>query len=120
MVCVASALDRAICTTIRRATFVRLVSSFGWVPPGIADLARTAGYEWSFPLLNHLSSNQDMPTFPVGLLITGYGTAYLSALLLSTHGVGILATGLTFWLGGAVAVLGWGCVWACSSETALA
>jgi len=71
-------------------------------------------------LLNHFGNYQNTPTFPVGLLIAGYGTAYLGALLLNMHGIGILATGLSFWLGGAVAVLGWGCVWACSSETALA
>ena len=55
--------------------------------------------------------------FPVGLLIAGYGTACLGALLLSMLGVEILATGLTFWLGGAVAVIFWGGVWAYSRKT---
>jgi len=35
-------------------------------------------------------------------------------------GVGILATGLTFWLGGAIAVIFWGGVWAYSRKTVLA
>ena len=53
---------------------------------------------------NQPSSRQDTPTFPVGLLIAGYGTACLGALVLSVLGVGFLATSLTFWLGGAVGV----------------
>ncbi len=63
-------------------------------------------------MLNQPSSSQDTSRFPVGLLIAGYGTACLGALLLSMLGVGILAAGLTFWLGGAVAVMFWGGVWA--------
>jgi hypothetical protein len=58
--------------------------------------------------------------FPVGLLIAGYGTAYLAALHLNTLGVGILVTGLTFWLGGAVAVFFWGGVMAYSGKSFLA
>ena len=63
-------------------------------------------------MLNQPSSSQDRSTFPVGLRLAGYGTACLGALLLSMLGVGILAAGLTFWLGGAVAVMFWGGVWA--------
>ena len=76
-----------------------------------ASFARTAGWEGGFPLLNQPGSSQDTSRFPAGLLIAGYGTACLGALLLSMLGVGILAAGLTFWLGGAVAVMFWGGVW---------
>ncbi len=86
----------------------------------LANFARTVGWERSFPLSNQPSSSQDTSTFPVGLLIAGYGTACLGALLLSMLGVGILATGLTFWLGGAVAVIFWGGVWAYFRKTILA
>lgn len=61
---------------------------------------------------------QDTSRFPVSLLVVGYGTAFLGALLLYTLGGGLVATGLTFWLGGAVAVFFWGSVWACSEKTA--
>jgi TM2 domain-containing membrane protein YozV len=70
-------------------------------------------------LSNQTNNNQDTSTFPAGLLIAGYGTAGLGALLLSMFGAGILATGLTFWLGGAVAVIIWGGVWAYSRKTTL-
>ena len=83
------------------------------------NFARTVGWERSFPLSNQPSNSQDTSMFPAGLLIAGYGTACLSALLLSMLGVGILAAGLTFWLGGAVAVIFWGGVWAYSRKTAL-
>ena len=85
-----------------------------------ADFARTVGWERSFPLSNQPSNSQDTSRFPVGLLIAGYGTACLGALLLSMLGVGILAAGLTFWLGGAVAVMFWGGVWAYSRRAILA
>ena len=39
---------------------------------------------------NKPSNSQDTSTFPVGLLIVGYGTACLGALLLSMLGVGII------------------------------
>ena len=58
--------------------------------------------------------------FPVGLLVSGYGTAFFGALFLSKIGVGILVAGLTFWLGGAVAVFFWGGVWAYSRKALLA
>ena len=85
----------------------------------LTNFARTVGWERSFPLSNQPSNSQDTSTFPAGLLIAGYGTACLGALLLSMLGVGILAAGLTFWLGGAVAVIFWGGVWAYSRKTAL-
>ena len=40
---------------------------------------------------NQPSSSQDTSTFPVSLLVVGYGTAFLSALLLYMLGGGILA-----------------------------
>jgi hypothetical protein len=67
-------------------------------------------------LVNQLSTSQNTPGFPVNLLAAGYGTALLGALLLYALGGGILATVLTFWLGGAVAVLFWGYVWASSRK----
>ena len=53
----------------------------------------------------------------MSLLVVGYGTAFLGALLLFMLGGGILATGLTFWFGGAVAVIFWGGVWTYSRKT---
>lgn len=78
----------------------------------LVTLARTVGLEGSFPLSNLSVNSQDTSVFPVRLLIAGYGTACLVALLLTMLGVGILVTGIVFWLGGAVAVLFWGAVWA--------
>ena len=49
----------------------------------------------------------------------GYGTACLGALLMKNLGVGMLGISLTLWLGGAVAVLLWGVVWAYSRQTNL-
>ncbi len=68
-------------------------------------------------MLNQPGSSQDTSTFPVSLLAVGYGTAFLGALLLYMLGGGILATGLTFWFGGAIAVFFWGGVWAYSRKT---
>ncbi len=67
--------------------------------------------------MNQPSSSQDTSRFPVSLLVVGYGTAFLGALLLYMLGGGILAAGLTFWFGGAVAVFFWGGVWAYSRKT---
>jgi hypothetical protein len=65
----------------------------------------------NFPLSNQPSTSQGTSNFPIGLIVAGYGTACFAALILSLLGVGIIATGLTFWLGGAVGVLFWGGVW---------
>lgn len=46
--------------------------------------------------------------FPIRLLVVGYGSAGLLALLLTLLGGGLLAAVLTFWLGGALATLCWG------------
>jgi uncharacterized membrane protein YjjP (DUF1212 family) len=67
--------------------------------------------------VSQLSNSQNTSRFPVSLLISGYGTALLGALLLYMLGGGILAIGLTFWLGGAVAVFFWGGVWAYTRKT---
>ncbi len=71
-------------------------------------------------MLNQPSRRQDTSRFPIGLLLAGYGTACLGALLLSMLGVGILAAGLTFWFGGAVAVMFWGGVWSYFRRAVLA
>ena len=57
---------------------------------------------------NQHSTNQGTSTFPIGLIVAGYGTASFAALVLNLLGLGPLAMGLTFWLGGAVGVLFWG------------
>lgn len=68
----------------------------------------------------HLRNKGDAPAFPVALLVAGYGTAFLGALILNRLGIGVVATGLTFWFGGAVAVLFWGGFWAYSRASNLA
>ena len=62
-------------------------------------------------LFNHYDTVQDTSKFPVNLLSAGYGTALLGALLLYNLDGGIVTSGLTFWLGGVIAVFFWGAVW---------
>jgi len=98
-----------------------VLGKLSWVCFATLGQFRTnSGMEGGFPLSNQTGRCQHTSKFPVGLLIAGYGTACLGALFLSTLGAGRLVTGLTFWLGGAVAVIAWGGVRAYFRTTILA
>lgn len=52
----------------------------------------------------------ESPQFPLRLLIAGYATGAACAVAALALGGGLILAGLTFWLGGGVATLGWGAV----------
>jgi len=53
-------------------------------------------------------AQDDTPTFPLRLLVAGYGTGGLAAAAVYLKDGGLLLTCLTLWFGGAIATLAWG------------